>query len=99
MDGPDKVVNAILHNALQPHEEQPVGWKAKMADISHHLLPDTTERIDADVARREQFEKGAPSPPTTGSIYTPMAQGTGVDDGVRARMKAEDAAAKEKPSS
>jgi short-subunit dehydrogenase len=89
MDGPEEVVRALVWVSLHPREELPVGWKAKMADTSHHLLPDLTERIAANVHRAE-IAKGMPQPPTPGSVHAPMPEGRGVEGGVRARMKAED---------
>lgn len=97
LDGPEKVVRALVWVSLHPREELPVGWKAKMADTAHHLLPDLTERISANIHRAE-IAKGTPTPPTSGSVHMPMPHdrgvsrdiGRGVEGGVRARMKAED---------
>ena len=91
MDGPDKVVQALLWVSVHPREELPVGWKAKMADTVHHLLPDLTERISANIHRAENA-KGTPTPATSGSVQRPTAAGRTVEGGVRARMKAEDKA-------
>ncbi len=92
MDGPEKVVQALLWVSLHPREELPVGWKAKLADFGHHILPDLTERIAANVHRAE-LEKGTPTGPTSGAVHRPMAEGRTPDGGVRARRKAEDARA------
>lgn len=91
LDRPDKVVRALVQASLHPREEIPVGWKARMADTSHHLLPDLTERLAADIHRAE-IAKGTPAAPTSGSVHAPMTEGRGVEGGVRARMKAEDGA-------
>jgi short-subunit dehydrogenase len=90
MDGPEKVVQALVWASLHPREELPVGWKAQMASSAHHILPDLTERIAANIHRAE-IAKGTPQPATSGSVHQPMAEGRGVEGGVRARMKAEDA--------
>jgi short-subunit dehydrogenase len=90
MDDPQKVVDVIIWVSLHPSEELPVGWKAELSDTSHHLLPDLTERMSANVAHRYQIETAPPAPPTTGSIYHPMEAGRGVDDGVRQRIERED---------
>lgn len=89
LDGPEKVVQALVWVSLHPREELPVGWKAKMADTAHHLLPDLTERISANIHRAE-LRKGKPVAPTSGSVHQPMAEGRTTEGGVRARMKAED---------
>jgi hypothetical protein len=66
-----------------------VGWKAKDAYTSHQLLPDVTERLSANIAQSYQIKNPPPGPRTAGSLHTPMAEGAGVDDGMRA-LKAEE---------
>jgi short-subunit dehydrogenase len=95
LDGSEKVVQALVWVSLHPREELPVGWKAKMADTAHHLLPDLTERISANIHRAE-LAKGTPIAPTSGSVHQRMSAGRTVDGGVRARRKAEDAQAKQR---
>lgn len=92
MDDPAMVVDVIVRASVYPREEVPAGWKARGALWSHQLAPDITERLAADIAHREQFLKAGPQPPTSGSVHEPMQSGTGVDGGVRARMRQEDAA-------
>lgn len=75
MDDPQIVIDAIVAACLHPQEEQPVGWKAKGSDIAHHLFPDLTERLSADISKRES-DKGAPVSVTSGAIHHP------VDDGL-----------------
>jgi short-subunit dehydrogenase len=96
MDDPQKVVNAIVWVSLHPREELAVGWKAKGSYASHHIFPDLTERISGNIAHKWQIETAPPAPPTTGTLHEPMQSGQKVDDGVRARMKEEDAARKGK---
>ena len=97
LDGPDEVVAALVRVSLHPREELPVGWKARMGVMSHHLLPDLTERISANIHRAE-IAKGTPTPPTSGSVHAPMPEGRGIEGGVRARMKAEDRARDAEPT-
>jgi short-subunit dehydrogenase len=89
MDGPDKVVNALLRVSLRPRSELPVGWKAKGSWFSHHIAPRFTESFSGKVAHKYQIKDAPPAPPTAGAIYQPMETGRKVDDGVRARMKRE----------
>jgi short-subunit dehydrogenase len=89
MDDPQLVVDAIVAACVDPKEEQPVGGKARVADISHHLFPGLTERGSAKVIDAES-KKGTPVPATAGAIYEPMAGTTTVDGGIRERMKRED---------
>jgi short-subunit dehydrogenase len=92
MDPPEKVVEYIVYTSMHPSEEVPTGWKARGAIWSHHIAPDLTEHVSANIAHKSQMEN-APSgvPPTTGSLYQAMPGGTGVDGGVRARIEREDA--------
>jgi short-subunit dehydrogenase len=92
MDDPQKVVDAIMWVSLHPREEFPVGWKAKGAYYSHHLFPDVTERLAANLAHRWQIQTAPPAPPTTGALYVPMPTGRIVEGGVRKRMQEEEAA-------
>jgi short-subunit dehydrogenase len=90
MDDPQIVVDAIVAACTDPKEEQPVGAKARTANLSHHLFPDLTERLSAKTADGES-KKGDELAATDGSIFEPVAAGTAVDGGIRARMKEEDA--------
>ncbi|MEQ8434123.1 MAG: SDR family NAD(P)-dependent oxidoreductase [Oceanicaulis sp.] len=90
MDDPEKVADAIVEACLDPQEQQTVGWKAKGSQLSHGLAADLTERMSADIAKRES-EKAAPAAHTTGAVHRPMDDGRGMDGGVRKRMEAEDA--------
>jgi short-subunit dehydrogenase len=89
MDGPEKVVNAIIWSSLHRRKEVQVGWKAKFSYVFHHMMPHFSERFTANVAHKYQIETAPPAPNTDGSLFKPMPTGTGVDNGVRARMKKE----------
>lgn len=91
MDDPQKVVDAIVWISLHPREEFPVGWKAKGVYLSHNLFPNLTERLAANIAQRWQIETAPPAPPTTGTLYEPMASGRTVEGGVKKRMQEEEA--------
>lgn len=90
MDDPGIVVDAIVAACTDPHEEQPVGAKARAVGISHHIFPHLTERVSANIFDRES-KKAQPAPATSGSLHRPMPEGVTVEGGVRARMKREDA--------
>jgi short-subunit dehydrogenase len=94
MDGPEKVVQAIVWSSLHPREEVPVGWKAQAASTMHTIVPDLVEEISANVVHAEML-KGSPQAPTAGAVHQPIPEGRGVSGGVRDRMKAEDAARKQ----
>lgn len=89
MDDPQIVIDAIVKACIDPEEEQPVGWKAKGSNIMHHLFPDLTERMSADIAKAEAG-KAMSAPNTTGALYQPMSDGLKIDGGIRERMHQED---------
>lgn len=93
MDDPGIVVDAIVKACTDPDEEMPVGPKARAADWSHHLAPDFTERMSANTARKE-IDKAEFAAPTSGSLYEPLREGSGIEGGMRERMKQEDKAAR-----
>jgi hypothetical protein len=92
MDDPEIVVRAIVEACLKPREEMPVGPKARASDLAHHIFPDLTERLSANIAKGES-DKGGSVPHTTGTLFEPMESGRAVDGGVRERMAEEDARA------
>lgn len=89
MDGPEKIVNAVIWSSLRPRPEVPVGFKAQASVFFHRLFPRLTERLSANIAHKYQIKDAPPAPPTSGAAFTPMPSGRGVDDGVRQRMEAE----------
>lgn len=92
MDDPLKVVDMIVHATVNPREEVLTGWKARGAYWSHRLAPDITERLAADIAHKAQYKDAPPAPVTSGALHQPVPGPTGVDGGVRERMRQEDAA-------
>lgn len=89
MDDPGLVVEAIVEACTDPREEMPVGPKARMADLSHHLMPDLTERLSANLAKKES-EKAGSAPMSNGTLFEPMEEGRTIGGGIRERMKEED---------
>ncbi|NYT67570.1 SDR family NAD(P)-dependent oxidoreductase [Pusillimonas noertemannii] len=89
MDDPEIVIDAIVRACVEPKEEMPVGWISHASNVSHHIFPDLTERMSANIAHRE-VEKASPLAPSTGAIYQPMTDTATIDGGIRARMKRED---------
>lgn len=90
LDDPRIVADALVWVSLNPREELPVGWKAQGAVTAHRIVPDLVERVSANIHRAE-IAKGTPVRPTSGSVHRPTGGGTGVEGGVRQRMRAEDA--------
>ncbi|WP_236033336.1 SDR family NAD(P)-dependent oxidoreductase [Belnapia mucosa] len=92
MDGPEEVVRAIIRVSIHPQKELAVGWKANGAVLGHRIWPGLAEHIAGNVVHRVQIETAPPAPPTTGSLYAPVMEGTGVAGEARGRMAREDAA-------
>lgn len=90
VDGPQETVEAIVRVAVQPTKELAVGWKAQGAVLGHRLWPGLAERVAADIVHRAQIETAPPAPATAGSLHEPIAAGTTVEGGARARMERED---------
>jgi short-subunit dehydrogenase len=89
MDDPQIVIDAIVSACTDPKEEQPVGWKAQASNMSHHLFPDLTERMSANIANSEVL-KATTISDTDSAIYKPIAGTAKINGGVRERMQRED---------
>ncbi|MFH5926482.1 SDR family NAD(P)-dependent oxidoreductase [Roseomonas xinghualingensis] len=92
MDGPEEVVDAIVWTSIHPVKEYAVGWKAQGAVVGDQIWPRAAEYIAGNIVHRSQMEEASPAPVTAGSVHEPVARGTGVEGGVRARKEAEDRA-------
>lgn len=87
MDEPDKVVNAILRKSLRPKKIVPVGGKAQISSFSANVFPRFSEWFGGNMSQKYQIETGPEVPNTQGSIYQPIPEGRGIDDGADERMK------------
>jgi short-subunit dehydrogenase len=87
MDEPVKVVNAVLRKSLRPKKIVPVGWKAKGSSFIANVFPRFTEWFSGNISHKYQMEMGPAAPNTQGSLYQPMPEGRGIDDGADERMK------------
>ncbi len=89
IDQPGKVVKAIIAAAHRGRGEVTVGWKSSLSQISHRLFPRFTREWSANLNYNYQYATAPPAEDTSGSLHRPMDAGTGVSDGVRARIKEE----------
>jgi short-subunit dehydrogenase len=87
MDEPDKVVNAVLRKSIRPAKIVPVGWKAKGSSFFANVFPRFSEWLAGNISHKYQIEMGPEVPDTKGSLYEPIPEGRGVDDGADERMK------------
>lgn len=97
MDPPQKIVDAVVRAAIRPRREVAVGWKAKAAVASYRLAPGLTQAVAAAVVQDVQMHDApAGVPPHSGAVHQPMEAGVAVEGGVRARMRAEDEARRDR---
>lgn len=89
LDPPSKVVNVVLHAALHPREEMPVGWKARLVYHGHRLAPDVAEWGAALFYEKAMLEDAPPAADTSGNLYVPSPPPGAVEGGVRERMRRE----------
>jgi short-subunit dehydrogenase len=87
MEEPDKVVNAVLRKSIRPAKIVPVGWKAKGSSFFANVFPRFSEWLAGNISHKYQIEMGPEVPDTEGSLYHPVSEGRGVDDGANERMK------------
>lgn len=87
MDEPQKIVNAVLRKSLRPKKIVPVGWKAQVSSFSANVFPRVSERMGGNLAEKYMIKTGPETPHTQGSIYKPIPEGRGIDDGAKKRMK------------
>jgi short-subunit dehydrogenase len=92
LDPPQKVVNVVLHAALRPREEMPVGWKAWLVYHGHRFFPDLAEWSAALVYERAVLRNAPAAADTTGNLYAPAPGPGAVEGGIEARMRAQQAA-------
>jgi short-subunit dehydrogenase len=78
---PERVARTIVRRARRPRREVFVGNMARTTAQQHKVLPGTTERVAAALAKRQLFLRDRPAPPTAGNLYQPL----GEDDGVHGR--------------
>lgn len=97
LDRPEKIVEAVVWAARHPERQEiAVGWKAKGAIAAERLAPRAAERFAGGVFEGVMRQAPSGTPIGPGDVYTPDTRRdparTGVEGGVRERMKAEDAA-------
>ncbi|MGK7376866.1 SDR family NAD(P)-dependent oxidoreductase [Planococcus sp. 1R117A] len=89
MDDPQLVIDAIVGLLDNPKESVAVGAKSKASVLSSHLMPGTTESLNAKFVQKV-IEDAPHMEPNSGSLYEPMKAGTEVEGGIRERMKREE---------
>lgn len=81
MDSPDKVVEAILRALVSPTEEIAVGYKAKLAYLSHRLTPKLNRHVSGMAIEKAEIEMHPAAPSTSGILHTPLTEGQTVKGG------------------
>jgi short-subunit dehydrogenase len=83
---PERVARAILRVLRSPRHEIRVGPAARSFAAMHGLMPATFERTMRGVTESQHFEKVRQGH-TSGSLFQPMAEGTGTSGGYRSAGK------------
>ncbi|MFP2903833.1 SDR family NAD(P)-dependent oxidoreductase [Pyxidicoccus sp. 3LFB2] len=83
---PERVARAILRVLRSPKHEVLVGPAARGFAAMHGLMPATFERTIRGVTQAQHFEKVRQGP-TSGSLFRPMAEGTGTSGGYHSAGK------------
>jgi short-subunit dehydrogenase len=85
-DDPQKVVEAIISQIDNPHQNLEVGAKVKGTAASSNLMPKATRTMNSRLFQK--MLKDAPSSPvTSGSLHEPRTEGTGVSGDLRERFE------------
>lgn len=87
MDPPGPVVDLVVRMTKRPVLEAKPNLKASAILASHRINRRITDNITGDLTHRSIYGNEVPAPRTQGSLHEPMREGTGVDGGIRGRMK------------
>jgi NAD(P)-dependent dehydrogenase (short-subunit alcohol dehydrogenase family) len=79
----EKVARTMVRCARRPKREVVVGSAGRMLALQHTLSLGLYERMAARLIDRDHFQD-RPAPPTAGSLFEPMQEGTGVSGGWKA---------------
>jgi NAD(P)-dependent dehydrogenase (short-subunit alcohol dehydrogenase family) len=78
----EQVAAAIVSLARRPKREVFVGTAGRLLELQARLSPGTTERVVATMVDRQHFDD-APAPSSSGNLFEPMMEHTGVSGGWR----------------
>jgi short-subunit dehydrogenase len=78
---PDQVARTIVNMAKVPRREAFVGSAARVFRLSNLTMPAIAERLFARVADKQHFEPGQTASPTSGNLFNPVMEGSGVYGG------------------
>lgn len=85
-DDPEEVIEKILELIDDPKESLEIGFKVKGTAIVHKLMPDTVEKLDG-IFLAKMLESSPPAENTSGSLFEPRMEGTGVSGNMRERFR------------
>lgn len=87
MDPPEEVVNLIVKMTVKPQREARPNFKTGFFLATHRLNRGLTDNIAGDLTHKSIYGNKVRAPTTQGSLYEPMPAGTGVDGGIRQRVR------------
>ena len=85
-DDPEEVIGQILSLIDKPQESLEIGFKVKGTAVSHKLMPDLVEKLNGQFLMK-MLESSPPAPHTSGSLFEPRMEGTGVSGELRERFR------------
>jgi NAD(P)-dependent dehydrogenase (short-subunit alcohol dehydrogenase family) len=80
---PGRVAGTIVACAVRPRREAFVGVGPRLMALGHTLSKSLTERGSARVVHHDHFQR-QPTPPTSGNLHEPMAEGDTASGGWKA---------------
>ena len=71
---PKVTVDALVRLVDSPEDEVITGWQGKIANVLHHLMPNTVEKFMAVNTEKAQLHDAPPESATSGAVHTPSAR-------------------------
>lgn len=85
-DDPEKVIGTVIALIDKPEKNVEIGIKPKIAAVSHHLAPAWTEKLNGALLM-EMLKKAPHAANTSGSLHSPLPDGTEVQGVLREELK------------
>jgi short-subunit dehydrogenase len=84
---PEHVVETLYRLVLDPKDREIVGRDGIVKILMESIAPKMHERKAARQMHEQQMERQPPAPETSGAVFTPMPEGTGVSAGRNAERE------------
>jgi len=84
---PENVVETLYRLVIDPKDRQIVGGDGIVKVLMKNIAPRIREKRAAKQMHEQQMEQQPPAPDTSGAVFTPMPEGTGVSAGRNAERE------------